>query len=136
MAGTDIRKKFRAKAAFRGSQVIFGERQHLQEVLRSVRRSKLPSARKQAEMRKLQQLMRIRTEELNSINPGWDRTFKKAQNASTTSQELLRLAASLSRDDYLLARVLTEHKDAPGALLAQLSTHPYSAVRENVARHP
>lgn len=136
MAGTDVRKKFRAKPAFRGSQVIFGERQHLQEVLRSVQRSKLSRTRKQAEIRKLKQLIHARTEELNLICPAWDRKFKKAHDPSTSSQELLRHATSLSRDDYLLARVLTEHKDAPGELLAQLSTHPYSAVRENVARHP
>jgi hypothetical protein len=136
MAGTDIRKKYRAKATFRGSQVIFGERQHLQEVLRSVQSSRLPLGRKQAEIRKLEQLTRVRTEELNRINPAWDRKFKKAHNPSTSSKELLRLVASLSREDYLLARVLTEHKDAPGELLAQLSNHPYSAVRENVARHP
>ena len=136
MASADMRQKFRAKAAFRGSQVIFGERQHLREVLYSVRRSGLPQARKQAEIRKLEHLIKARSDELNRINPGWDRKFKKAHNPATTSRELLRLAVSLSDSDYLLARVLTEHKNAPGELLTRLSNHPYSAVRENVARHP
>jgi Leucine rich repeat variant len=136
MASTDMRKKFRAKSTFRGSQVIFGERQHLREVLYSLRRSSLPRARKQAEVRKLERLIQARSDELNRINPAWDRKFKKAHNPATTPRELLRLAAALSDSDYLLARVLTEHKNAPGELLTQLSNHPYSAVRENVARHP
>ncbi|HUU13442.1 MAG TPA: hypothetical protein VM182_07000 [Terriglobia bacterium] len=136
MTSTDMRRKCRAKSTYRGSQVIFGERQHLREVLYSVRRTRLPQARKQTEIRKLERLIEARDEELNRINPSWDRKFKKAHNPATTSQELLRLAALLSRGDYLLARVLTEHKNAPGELLARLSNHPYSAVRENVARHP
>lgn len=136
MAGTDMRKKFRTKSTFRGSQVIFGERQHLREVLASIRRTTLPRARKQAEIRKLERLIQARNDELNRISPAWDRKFKKAHSPATTSRELMRLAASLSSSDYLLTRVLTEHKDAPGELLARLSNHPYSAVRENVARHP
>ncbi len=136
MASVDLRKKFRAKAAFRGSQVIFGERQHLREVLYSVRRSSLPRARKQAEIRKLERLIQTRNDELNRINPAWDRKFKKAHHPTTTARDLLRLAVSLSSGDYLLARVLTEHRNASGELLTRLATHPYSAVRENVARHP
>jgi hypothetical protein len=135
-ASIDMRKKFRGKSTFRGSQVIFGERQHLREVLYSVRRSGLSRARKQAEIRKLERLIEARNDELNRINPGWDRKFKKAHNLDTTPRELLRLAVSLSPADYLLARVLAEHKNASGELLARLSNHPYSAVRENVARHP
>jgi len=135
-ASTDVRKKFRAKSAFRGSQVIFGERQHLREVLYSVRRTRLPQARKQAEIRKLERLIEARNEELNRINPAWDRKFKKAHDPATTPRELLRLTVSLSRGDYLLARVLAEHKNASGELLTRLSNHPYPAVRENVARHP
>jgi hypothetical protein len=46
------------------------------------------------------------------------------------------MAVSMPRDDYLLARVLSEHPQAPGELLAHLTSHPYGAVRENVARHP
>jgi molybdopterin-guanine dinucleotide biosynthesis protein A len=31
---------------------------------------------------------------------------------------------------------LTEHAEAPPELLEHLASHPYAAVRENVARHP
>jgi hypothetical protein len=136
MSGRDVRRKINAKVVYRGSQVIFGERQHLQEVLRSIKAPSLPRTRKQAESKQLAKLIRARTEELNRINPAWDRKFKKARSAKTTSRELLRLAASAARDDYLLARVLTEHPEAPGELLEHMASHPYAAVRENVARHP
>ena len=136
MALVDIRKKFSLQKIYRGSQMIFGERQHLQEVLRSVLRARLPRARKQAEVKQLRKLIAVRTAELNRICLSWDRRFKKARDPRTTAQELLRLATALSRDDYLMARVLTEHPEAPGELLALFSSHPYAAVRENVARHP
>ncbi len=136
MVGRDVRKKFVARAVYRGSQVIFGERQHLQEVLRSLQRARLPRARKKAEVKTLMRLIEARTGELNQISPYWDRKLKKARNRDTTSQELLRLTSSLSRDDYLLARILAEHPEAPGELLRQLASHPYAGVRENVARHP
>src|SRR5208282_1475337 len=54
----------------------------------------------------------------------------------TTSEKLLRIGAALHAEDYLLARVLTEHAEAPPELLEHLASHPYPAVRENVARHP
>jgi hypothetical protein len=136
MVSSDTRKKFAARAVYRGSQVIFGERQRLQEVLGSVERADLPRARKHAEVQLLKRLIRTRTEELNRINPSWDRKFKKARNPKATSRQLLRLATSLKADDYLLARVLTEHAEAPAELLRHLASHPYAAVRENVARHP
>ena len=136
MPGPDIRKKFAAKKVHRGTQVIFGERQHLQEVLRSVQQAGLPRARKQSEVRQLKALIHARTEELNRINPSWDRKYRKAQNPATSSEELLRLAVSLPQDDFLLARVLTEHAQAPAELLEHLASHPYHAARENVARHP
>jgi hypothetical protein len=135
MAG-DVRNKFKVKKIHRGSQVIFGERAHLREVLRSVRRAKLPRLRKQTEIRQLQQLVKVRTKDLNCLNPGWDRKFQKARGPRTTTQELFRLAVALHPDDFLLARVLTEHAEAPPELLEHLATHPYPAVRENVARHP
>ena len=136
MPGPDIRKKFAARKVHRGTQAIFGERQHLQEVLRSVKQARLPRARKQSEVRQLKALIRARTEELNRISAAWDRKYRKAQNPATTSQDLLRLAVSLPQDDFLLARVLTEHAQAPAELLDHLASHPYSAARENVARHP
>lgn len=137
MAIADVRtKKFLARRIFRGSQLVFGERKHLEEVLRSVRSAKLPRARKQSEARLLKKLIAARTEELNRITPAWDRKAKKAQDPKSTAQELVRLAASLLPDDYLMARVLTEHAEAPPELLARMASHPYAAVRENVARHP
>jgi hypothetical protein len=136
MAGDDVRKKAGVQKVHRGSQAIFGERAHLQEVLRSVRRAKLPPARKRAEVKVLKRLIRDRTEELNGLNPSWDRKFHRARNPATTSRELLRLASALHPDDYLLARTLTEHAEAPPELLSHFASHPYAAVRENVARHP
>jgi hypothetical protein len=136
MTTVDIRKRFATRKIHRGSQVIFGERQKLGEVLRSVQHARLSRARKQSEIRHLKALIRARTEELNRINPHWDRTFRKGQNPHTTARELLRLTETLPADDYLLARVLTEHPNTPGEALARLAAHPYPAVRESVARHP
>jgi len=136
MAGSDTRRRFAAKAAYRGSQVIFGERRHLEEVLHSVERARLPHARKQSEAGLLRRLIKARTQELNRINPSWDARLRKARHPKTTSHQLVRLATSLPADDYLLARVLTEHPEAPGELLEHLASHSYAAVRENVARHP
>jgi len=136
MLNTDLRKKFEARKIYRGTQVILGERKHLEEVLKSVQKAEIPGARKQTEVHQLKKLIAARTGELNAINPGWDRKFKKARDPQTTPQDLLRLAISLPRDDYLLARTLSEHAEAPPELLEHLAGHPYSAVRENVARHP
>ena len=136
MTGPDTRAKLKIKKIFRGSQVVFGERAHLQEVLRSLDKAAVPRARKQVEVRQLRQMIRVRTEDLNRLTPAWDRKFRKARSSQTTSQELLRLALALHADDYLLARTLTEHAESPPELLALLASHPYSAVRENVARHP
>ncbi|MBI2956247.1 MAG: hypothetical protein HYY26_02920 [Acidobacteria bacterium] len=46
------------------------------------------------------------------------------------------MAASLPRADYFLARLLSDHPNAPSDVLARLARHPYASVRENVARHP
>jgi hypothetical protein len=136
MASTEIRKKFAAKRVHRGSQVILGERQHLEEVLRSVQKARLGAVRKRTEVQHLRKLIEIRTCELNAINPGWDKKFKQARDPGATATDLMRLAASLPREDYLLARLLTEHAEAPSELLEHFGSHPYAAVRENVARHP
>jgi hypothetical protein len=137
MAVADIRRKrFAARRVFRGTQLIFGERKHLLEVLCLIRSAKIPRARKQSETRQLKKLIAARTEDLNRITPAWDRKFKKAQGPDSSAQDLLRLAATLSPNDYLMARVLTEHAEAPPELLERMASHPYSAVRENVARHP
>jgi hypothetical protein len=135
MAG-DNRAKFRIEKIHRGSQVVFGERAHLQEVLRSVQQAKLPRARKLAEIRQLKQMIAVRTQDLSRFTPAWDRKYHEARNPQTTSQKLLRIGSALHTDDYLLARALTEHAEAPPELLEHLASHPYAAVRENVARHP
>ncbi len=114
----------------------FGERKHFEEVLQSVKRAKLPHARNQSQIKKVVQLIRARTEELDHINPASHRRVGKAQDPNTLSRELSWLANSLPRDDYLTGRVVTEHKEALGELLERTATHPYAAVRENVAWHP
>jgi hypothetical protein len=136
MPVADIRKKFSVRKVYRGSQVIFGERQHLREVLRSVQGAGISRARKQKEIRQLQALIQARREELNEINPAWDRKYRQALDPHTTPQTLLKLGAALPEKDFLLARALTEHPQAPGELLARFAAHAYPAVRENVARHP
>ena len=132
----DIRNKFRIKKIHRGSQVIFGERAHLQEVLRSLQSAQLPRARKLVEIRQIKRMIAARTQDLNRFSPAWDRKFQQARNPQTTAQKLLQIGSGLRADDYLLARVLTEHAEAPPELLEHLAAHPYAAVRENVARHP
>jgi hypothetical protein len=132
----DTRSKFQGRKIHRGSQVVFGERTHLQEVLRSVQRATLPRARKLAEVRELKRMIAQRTDDLNRFSPAWDRKFRQARDAQTASEKLLRIGFALHADDYLLARVLTEHAAAPPELLEHLAAHPYAAVRENVARHP
>ena len=136
MPANDVRKKYVAQRIYRGSQTIFGERQHLREVLRSVASARLPAARKQSELRKLRILIQARTEELNGISLGWDRKYRKALDENTPSGVLTRLAAALSESDFLLARALSAHPNASEELLARLALHSYAAVRENVARHP
>ena len=137
MATSDSRtKKFAAAKVFRGTQAIFGERKHLLEVLRSVESARLAPSRKQSEIRALKKLIAARTEELNRITPGFDRKFKKAQNLESTAHDLERIASELAPEDYLMARVVTEHAQAPAELLERMAAHPYAAVRENVARHP
>lgn len=132
----DTRRRFRVKNIHRGSQVVFGERAHLLEVLRSVQQAKLPAARKLVEIRQLKRMIGLRTEDLNKFSPAWDRKLRRARDPQTTGPELLRMGSTLHPEDYLLARLLTEHAAAPPELLEHLASHPYAAVRENVARHP
>ncbi len=136
MVTVDIRTRFSNQTVYRGTQSIFGERAHLEEVLHSVQRAKLPLKRKRAEAKMLKKLILARTQELNQITSDWDRKFNDARNPNTPPQVLLRLARSLSPDDYLMARVLTEHRAAPPEMLVMFASHPYASVRENVARHP
>lgn len=136
MPNRDLRQKMPARGVVRASQMIFGERQHLREVLESVQRAGLSRVQKQAEIKELTRLIQARTDELNRINSNWDRKLAKARNPRTPAKDLLRLAASLPPADYLLARTIAEHPHAPGEMLERLANHSYNAVRESVARHP
>lgn len=120
----------------RTSQIIFGERQSLQNVLRLLRSTRLPASRRRLEEALLRGLIQLRTLELNRINSGWDRIVTRAARRRTTAAELRRLNARLRRDDYYLARLLSDHPNTPPDVLARLAKHPYRAVRENIARHP
>lgn len=120
----------------RTSQIIFGERQSLENALRLLRSSRLPRARRAFEEGLLRRLIRIRTQELNRINPGWEGKARRAAQPRTRAAELQRLFRQAPQEDYYLLRLLSEHPNTPAPVLAKLARHPYSAVRENVARHP
>jgi hypothetical protein len=120
----------------RTSQIIFGERQNLQRALDLVRTTRVSPARRRLEEELLRGLIRVRTLELNHINPDWDRKVRRASSRRTPAAALRRLAAKLAREDYYLARLLSDHPKTPPPVLARLARHPYGAVRENVARHP
>lgn len=135
MARTGKRRKKTATVA-RTSQIIFGERQSLRNALRLVQNTRMAKARRDFEEQLLRGLIQIRTLELNRINPDWDRKVRRATSRRARAAELQRLAASLPRDDYYLARLLSDHPNTPPKVLSKLARHPYRAARENVARHP
>lgn len=120
----------------RTSQIVFGERRSLENVLRLVRRSRMSAERRRLEASLLRNMIRLRTAELNQINPDWDRKIRQASNRRTGRAVIERLAARLPAADYYLARLLSDHPATPGPVLARLARHPYHSVRENVARHP
>lgn len=120
----------------RTTQIIFGERQSLQNALRLLRSTRLPASRRRLEEGLLRRLIALRTLELESINPGWDRKVRRAARRRTSAADLRRLAAQAPRDDYYLLRLISDHPHTPPELLARLARHPYRAIRENVARHP
>jgi len=125
-----------AKQLPRTTQIIYGERQALETALRLLRTTRLAAARRRLEEELLHGLIRLRTAELNAINPGWDAKVRLASDRRATAARLRQLAARLPRQDYYIARLLSDHPSAPADLLARLARHPYRAVRENVARHP
>lgn len=130
------RRLRRRNALPRTTQIIVGERQSLQNALRWLRQTYLPAARLRHEESLLRQLIRVRTHELNQINPDWDRKARLAANRRTSGAALRRLAEKLPPDDYYLARLLSDHPNTPPAALVRLARHPYRSVRENTARHP
>lgn len=135
MRRVDKRRR-RLRLQPRTSQFIFGERQNLERVLSLLRSTRLPVARRRMEEGLLRSLIQLRTLELNRINLDWDHKVRRASSRRTSAAELSRLARRLPRDDYFLARLLSDHPNTPPAVLARLARHPYRAVRENVARHP
>lgn len=120
----------------RTSQIVFGERRSLENVLRLVRSTRLPADRRKTEVAVLRELIALRTAELNAINSDWARKADLAGNPATPAHVLEKLGRKLPRNDYYLARALSDHANASPKLLAQLARHPYSSARENVARHP
>jgi hypothetical protein len=120
----------------RTTQIIFGERRSLENVLRLVRSTRLPADRRKTEVAVLRELVALRTAELNAINPDWDRKANLVGNPATPARVLDQLGRKLPRNDYYLARALSDHPNASPKLLALLARHPYTSVRENVARHP
>lgn len=135
MRRTDTRQR-RMPRLPRTTQIIFGERQSLQNALRLLRSTRLPADRRRLEEKLLGHMIQLRALELERINPDWDRKARRAANPRLPAGEVRRLAAQLPRDDYYLARLLSDHPHVPPAVLARLARHPYRAVRENVARHP
>jgi hypothetical protein len=120
----------------RTTQILFGERQSLQNALRLLRSTRLPAERRRLEEGLLRQMIAIRTRELEAINPGWDRRVRRVARRATSAGELRRLVRRTPREDYYLLRLISDHPSAPPDVLARLARHPYRAVRQNVARHP
>lgn len=120
----------------RTSQIIFGERQSLQNALRLLRSTVLPAARRRLEESLLRRMIGLRNLELERLNPGWERKIRRAGNRRTSGAELRRLSEQAPREDYYLQRLISDHPNTPARVLARLARHPYRSVRENVARHP
>ncbi len=120
----------------RTSQIIFGERQHLLRVLDSVEKSDMAPERVERERETLERLIQARTDELNHLNPVWDEKITTVLRPDIAPDDLDRLAREAPDEDYYLLRLISEHPKAPGKTLERLAHHSYTAVRENVARHP
>lgn len=120
----------------RTTQIIYGERQHLKAVLDSIQKFVLKTDQLDREKNILQELVEIRTRELNGINRDWDHKLEMARSPQATSQDLAMLAEGAPADDYLLLRTIAEHPNTSARTLEKLAGHPYDAVQENVARHP
>jgi hypothetical protein len=130
-----VRNPVKGKSV-RTSQIVFGERQHLLRVLDSVERSALPAPRLEQESRVIEQLIHSRTQELNHINAGWDEKVGTVLSAEVKPDVLDSYSREAPKEDYYLLRLISEHPKVSAKTLGRLSRHPYSAIRENVARHP
>jgi hypothetical protein len=129
MRRSDLVRNAAKGKTVRTSQIVFGERQHLLRVLDSVERSALPAPR-------MEQLIHSRTQELNRINAGWDEKIGVVLSAEVRPDTLDSLTKQAPKEDYYLLRLISEHPKVSAKTLAHLSHHPYSAIRENIARHP
>lgn len=135
MRRSDIRER-RLGTLPRTTQIIFGERQSLQNVLRLMRSTRLSERRRRMEELVLRQMIALRTAEIEAINPGWERKVRLASSRRTPAARLAALERATPRSDYYLLRCLSENPNTPARTLARLARHPYAAMRENVARHP
>jgi hypothetical protein len=115
---------------------VFGERQHLLRVLDSLETTALPQVRLNQERRVIEELIHERTRELDHINPSWDEKVGVVLNADSKAEMLDKLAREAPESDYYLLRLISEHPKVTSKTLGRLSKHPYTAIRENVARHP
>jgi hypothetical protein len=120
----------------RTTQIVFGERQNLRAVLISIRNFEHKFRDLERETEVLHRMIDARTAELNQLNPNFDEQLRQARDADATPEQLARLAQSAPEDDWLLLRTIAEHPHTPADVLARLASHPYDAVRENIARHP
>lgn len=136
MRQADLVRYMRKGRTMRTSQIVFGERQHLLRVLDSMEHTKMADSRLNMERRSLEELIHARTVELNRINPDWDQKVGVVLNAATTSQALEHFARQAPREDFYLLRLISEHPKVSAKTLRLLGRHTYSAIRENVARHP
>jgi hypothetical protein len=136
MRRSDLVRNATKGKTVRTSQIVFGERQHLLRVLDSVERSALPAPRLEQERRVIEQLIHARTQELNRINAGWDEKIGLVLSAEVRPEALDSLSRQAPKEDYYLLRLISEHPRVSAKTLAHLSHHPYSAIRENIARHP
>ena len=123
------------KPSRRTTQIIYGERQHLRAVLISIRNFQQQHRNLARETATLHRMIDERTAELHHLNPNFDEQLDQARSGDTTPEELARLALAAPEDDWLLLRTIVEHPQAPSHVLARLASHPYEAVRENIARH-
>jgi len=123
-------------AGGRTTQIVFGERQHLLRVLDSLESSQLPPSRLNHERRVLEELIHARTQELNEVNASWDEKVGIVLSAAAGADQLEKLARQAPKSDFYLLRLISEHPKVSSKTLSRLARHPYSAIRENVARHP
>src|SRR6201998_3817432 len=115
----------------RTSQIVFGERQHLLRVLDSLEGTDLPIARLQQERRTLEDLIHMRTRELNQINVAWDEKIGLVLSSDAKPEMLEKLAKQAPEEDFYLLRLISEHPRANAKTLSRLGRHPYAALREN-----